>query len=240
VKLEIVRVPGGEQLLATMQGNAVVCGLHDRWAVRFLQSQEPIVVGADGLMVGGKLQRFVPEVSQYMAADAADKLNALLAEIRTGGGAVQGDSNVWGLVTLGGQSATVVAWGGGIALKPEGKPVLIFPFTQNGKGLVAFAYPTKIGSVSAGGHEFLAVATHQPGAPNGGDVLILEYDPAGGALHSVFHDMGDGAGFDKDRVFTSIKLYRPEGGFDVYTTLYKWDEAGHTFVKSDTAKGGDK
>jgi hypothetical protein len=240
VKLQVVRVPGGEHLLATTSGNTVVCGLKDRWATRFLQSNEPVVVGADGLTVGGKLQRFVPEVSQYMAAAEADRLNALMAEIRTAGQTVKGDSNVWGSLNLSGGNATVLAWGGGVALKPEGKPALIFPFTQNGQHLVFYAYPEKVGVVTAAGHQFLAVVTHQPGAPNGGDVLVLEYDPAGGALKSVFHGSGDGAGFYKDRVFTSVKLYRPQGGFDIYTTVYTWDEAGHTFVKGDTTKGGDK
>lgn len=233
VSMQVLSVQGGQHLLVTMPGGAVICGVKDNTATQLFRSDKPVVAGNGGISVGGEPYRFVPETSQYLPAARADQLGALLAESRQAGFKLDDDMGVWADVNPGGQSGIALAWTEGVAFKPEGKPALFYPLNH-----VLVPYPTRVGMVTVPGHAFLAVETHQIGGPNGADALVLEYDPAAGTLRSVAHVSGDGARFDKDSISSAFKAYRPEGGFDAYETKYKWDEAAHTFVKGETFKAG--
>ena len=241
VEMQVIDHPAGQQVLVTTAGRSLVCGRKGRFVEELFAATAPVTILEDGLMAGGTLYRYLPETSQYLPGPNAAKQEGLLAAIRKTGYEVRTDSGVWAAVDLkqAGGAGLAFAWEGGVAFQPDGGPVTVYAFDQGTGtyGLMA-PYPHRVGTVTIPGQVFLAVSTLQPGGPNGADVLVLRYDPAGKRLTPIFRASSDGAGFDSDSVYTSFKGYRPQGGFDVYTTVYTWDETKGTFVPGKAQKDG--
>ncbi|HWI66167.1 MAG TPA: tetratricopeptide repeat protein [Symbiobacteriaceae bacterium] len=232
VQLEALPVAGAEHLIVTAPDGAMICGLKGERVEALHRTQGPISITGGGLNAGGQALQFVPAASAYLPAARAETLRALLSEARTLGANVETTEAVPAEVTVSGKPAQALTWEETgqpyrliVAVKPQGEATLLYT-----EGELLSRSPYRLGQVQVPGHTFLAVATHQKGAPNGGDVLVLEYDKANGRFRKVFRGTGDGATFGDSDVSTSVKIYRPQGGFDAYRTTYTWDEAQGTFV----------
>lgn len=230
----------GEHLMVQVPGETIICGFKGEYVTVVYRTKASASVTSGGLDVSGQLLRFVPETSEYLPVAGAEKLLALIGEVRAAGATLKTTEAVTVQVDVTGKPAQALAWQEAtgrdyrlmIAVKPDGEPAILHTAGKE----VMFVTPYAVGQVMVPGHTFLAVATHQKGAPNGGDVLVLEYDKAKGSFRKVFHGMSDSAGFSDKDVSTTFKKYRPQGGFDLYTTTYIWDEARGTFVGSKTVE----
>lgn len=239
VDLQVIDSPGGQHLLIAAQDRSLVCGLKGRFVESLFAEPGPIKPAPGGITAKGTFHRFVPEVSQYLDEPTARKLEGLITAIRAAGHKINTDSAVWAALELGtgGGAGLALAWGGGVAFKPEGDSVTVYSFANEPqKYRISYHYPHGIGKVTVSNHVFLAIQTLQPGGPNGANVLILEYNAAGKKLNPIFAGESDGAGFRETYVFTSFKRYLPQGGYERYVTDYVWDEQKYTFVAEKTWK----
>jgi hypothetical protein len=239
-QLQSIPYARGEHLMVKVPGETVVCGFKGGDVRAVYRTRAPANITSRGLDVGGQLLRFVPETSEYLPMPQADKLLALIGEVRAAGTALKTTEAVGAQVDVMGKPAQALAWQDSaeqdyrliIAVKPDGEPAILY---TAGKEII-FSTPYAVGPVKVPGHSFLAVATYQKGAPNGGDVLVIEFDKAKGSFRQVFHGASDAAGFSDNGVSTTFKKYRPQGGFDLYTTTYTWDEAKGAFLISKTVE----
>lgn len=244
VTLQLIDQSVGQHLAITAGGKTNVCGLKDGMIELLFAATGPVSIAPAGLTSNGVLHQFVPEASAYVPASVANQAASLVTELRKAGYSVKTDTAVMASLDLktAGGTGMAFAWGEGVAFKPDdGRPIAVHPFKDSrGVQSVMFAYPYKVGTVTVPNHTFLVIETHQPGGPNGGDVLVLEYNPTGPALKRIFSGSGDGAHFDATAVYTSVKIYQPQGGFKSYRTTYNWDETAYTFVKGTTVEVSNK
>lgn len=242
ISLQVFSWGEAEHVLINHPGGSLVCDARDYGSALFTAKTPATVSGSD-ISSAGVLYRFVPPISKYLPVTEAQPWLALIDEIRAAGNKMATFEAIHAMADAGGGlgMGQALAWAEPtqqyrsdliIAFKPAGQPVIITRIKAD------FPDPYSVGTVKAGGHTFLAVATHQPGAPNGGDVVVLEYEPAKKTFRAVFHGGGDGAGFGPEGVSTSYKRYKIEGGYDRFVTSYKWDETKYTFVKASTTNAG--
>lgn len=243
VHLQALPAAGEENLMVQVPGETIICGLEDEKYVKPVYRTKGVAtLTGEGLVVDGQPLRFVSEIAEYLPASEAEQVLALIGEVRATGAKLQMREAVTAQVKLAGGPGVALAWPEAtnqdhwgyrlmIAVKPEGGPAILYTAGHE----VRNATPYRIGSMAVPGHTFLAVATYQKDGPNGGDVLVLAYEQEGG-LRKVFNGSSDSAGFGETSVHTTFKGYRLEGGFDLYTTTFDWDETRGTFVEGKTEK----
>jgi Flp pilus assembly protein TadD len=245
IRMDALPIPKGVQhVLVSGPGQALVCGE----GTALYRGAGPAAAAPEGFTVGADLFRFSPLLVKYLPQAEFARWNDLFAELRQLGHEVRAPYEGLPIAVgqgdpLGrGRPAQLIGWAAAaqyrsvlsVAVKYEGEPVILHQVKED----VMFPDPYEVGIVRGGQRTFLAVATLQPGAPNGGDVVVLEWDSGAGAFRTFAHLWGDSAGFDEDSLVTSFKKYREQGGYDRYVTTHQWDEAKQEFAKTSRENVG--
>lgn len=75
----------GEHLMVKVPGETIICGFKGEYVTVVYRTRASASVTSGGLDVGGQLLRFVPETSEYLPVAGAEKLLALIGEVRAAG-----------------------------------------------------------------------------------------------------------------------------------------------------------
>lgn len=236
VTLQVLDQPGGQHLAVTAGGKTTICALKGRLVEAVFTATGPVSITPDGLMVSGARHQFYPELMAYVPASDAWLISMILDDIRRRGYQVEADSAAWSIVKLGPRKAFVMAWRDGVAFTTGGSADYYYFFKESGDHRLTYPFPYRTGAITVGGHDFVVVQTHMPDAPNGADILVLKTIPSSIIMRPVFSATHDGVGFDETNIFTVTKRYLPQGGFQMYRTVYTWDEAKYTFVAGQTSE----